>query len=419
MRLRDAVDNSNETEPFSSFSYNTTVNSPSQGNVQRQRGESSRPTTPFIIGDADSDGLQTPRTPEMARTRSSSRVSDNRPESAMGRNSSERMRKSSWITEPSKTPTSFSSFSFGETSEPVPKLPLPYRSRTSEEAAGGRSFLNEGPSILKSSNPFDMNFTSLANGVGIRPLRGNTSTLSEETYHSAIDEVDMSFPRSVSLTFSDIGQDHNGQTRSYPTFVPGQSGEHEHLRDEGVEPRRGPSMESRRSRAPSPIGEPPALPLPACPIAKQIGRPRASSDATDFAHAGKIDRSSSRATISRPGSTIPQYVTMPLKTTEDGPLPSAAGRISPFSYNSILTPATTAFGSNGKHSTDPLLLPGQPSGRDTSHETRNNEIEELIQAADIANETSIMEERSKAELRLGALGITGITVLWVCWVSFG
>lgn len=336
----------------------------------------------------------------------------------MGRNSGERMRKSSWITEPSKTPTSFSSFSFGDISEPVPKLPLPYRSRNSQEI-GGRSMLNEGPSILKSSNPFDMSFTSLANGVEIRPLRGKSSTPSEESYHSAMDEGDMSFPRSVSMSFSDAGEYQQGQARPYPTYVPGQSGEHEHLRDEDDEPRRGPSMESKRSRAPSPIGEPPAMPLPACPAVGQIGRPRASSDATDFAQASKIDRSSSRATISRPGSTIPQYVTMSLKTTEDGPLPSAAGRVSPFSYNSILTPATTVFGSNGKHSTDPLLLPGQPSGRDTSNGFRENEIEELIQAADIANESSVMEEKSKAEVRIGAIGVASISILWVCWVSSG
>jgi hypothetical protein len=341
-----------------------------------------------------------------------------RPGSAAGRNSSERARKSSWITEPSKTPTSFSSFSFGDISEPIPKLPLPYRGRTSEDAAGSRSFLNEGPSILKSSSPFDMSFTSLANGIGIRPLRGKSSTLSEETYHSAFDEGDMSFPRSVSMSFSDAGQDHqHGQPRSYPPHVPGQSGEHEHLRDEDDEPRRGPSMESKRSRAPSPIGEPPAMPLPACPAVSQTGRPRASSDATDFTQAARMNRSSSRATISRPGSTVPQYVTMPIKTTEDGPLPSAAGRVSPFSYNSILTPATTVFGSNGKHSTDPLLLPGHPGGRDTSNGFRANEVEELIQAADIANESSIMEEKSRAEARIETIGAAGVLVLWCCWVG--
>ena len=345
-------------------------------------------------------------------------MSENRPGSAMGKSSMERMRKSSWITEPSKTPTSFSSFSFGETSEPVPKIPSGFRggaARTSEDAPGGRSILNEGPSILKSSDPFEMSYTSLTNnGVGIRPLRGKSSTLSEETFHSAVDEGDQSFPRSVSMSFSDIGGDHPAGVQT--AYIPGQSGEHEHLVDEDEMPRRGPSMESKRSRAPSPIGEPPAMPLPVCPAVSTRGRPRASSDATDFSQPDRMKRNSSRATLSRPGSTIPQYVSMPIKTTEDGPLPSAAGRVSPFSYNSILTPATTAFGSNGKYSTDPLLLPGGPNGRSTANGFRGNDIEELIETADLANESSLMEEKDKASARIEVLLAAGIVGLWICWV---
>jgi hypothetical protein len=63
-------------------------------------------------------------------------------------------------------------------------------------------------------------------------------------------------------------------------------------------------------------------------------------------------------------------------------------------------------------------LPGVPTGRETATGFRGNEIEELIEAADIANETSLMEENEKAGERIGLILAAGVVALWVCWVNF-
>lgn len=402
------------TERFSSFSYESSVNSP-RGGKGRRGGKRSNLSGEgsFVLGDeSDSDSaLPTPRTPDRAftATRSGSRQSTHPRESE----ELDRSRKNSWISEPSKTPTSFASFSFGDLNQPVPELPTPYRNRRSED---------EGPSILKSSNPLDMSFGSLAMPMGLRPLRNKASTLSEETFHSAIDEDDegdQSFPRSISMTMSETNAGESKGKNIVRGYLSGYEGEEgEELRDEDDvrdEIRARASSESKRSRAPSPLGSPPPTPLPPCPTSARIGRPRAASETSRIGK--EIIRSGSSLAGSRPGSTVPQYITMPIKN-EPGPLPSASRAFSPFSYNSILTPATSAFGLNEKFSTDPLLLPGGSSGRMTSNGYNNQaDIDQIIEAADMANESSLMEEKSKASGRLKLCYIVALIGLWVSWVS--
>lgn len=399
-----------DSNTMSSFTYGTIATTQKRGlDAGTPEGHSHLESKTIALKMEEQTLCGNPKTPDQARMRSTSRLS-RRDTASSSTSHQSTEKKDSWITEPTATPTSISSFSFG-TMEPVPMIPSPYRTakqriRPSQDPETVQQEWkycnNEGPSILKTSNPYDMSSISIANSPGIKPLRSKSSRLSEEddrdSFYSCLE---------------------NGQDTSRRHDVANKNIMDIQMRNDAPTGR-GPSLESNRSAATtaSILGPPPNLPLPTRPPSAQLHnngpyRLRSSSE---------TDRIAAFAQRRQSGSTLPQYVSMPVKPGggDVQPMMVSDGKVSPFSFQSVpSTPVTSTSGFNGKSSTDPLLFTGfKPNGLGANgmhgQIHQESELDDILEAVDLANETFMT---IKASNRVFWLSLVLLLGLWGSWVS--
>lgn len=406
----------------------------------------------------------TPTTPQTAYSRPVSNASARTVDSSLGRKGKDRAtnnNSNSWITEPTESGTTLSSFRFDCSDEipPVPALTASTKARygvpTASQAAVPRAipngeestFYGEGPSIIRIGDPANMtlasydslpikygkrstNFEILDPSHILPKFRSSKSlstmsrkhskrTLSDESFHSAIDDPcqvmgrvgnpDQSFPRSVSMSSEDqrdVFCDALGSGRDDASFN-GDAVETVIDEDE-FSYGRGKSFDARRV-----VSEP------------VVHNGSSSTGLPPIA--GKFMRSDALAKPSTSDSEIflPVASTLPGRygTQSESPqLPvEERGRYS--AYSSVASPMFGAFGPGAdKMSTDPLLLRGKASTGMETVDMRPADLQVFQQrssSAGMAEKGELLGNTAVEANKLKRAFIGNLLVLWISFVSIG
>lgn len=304
----------------------------------------------------------------------------------------------SWLTSSPSNDATPSSFSYGSDSptstQPVSQpIPKPIRAKLLPQASlGAKESSGEGPSILRTSDPFDL---SALSGVVMRSRPADTSAVdrvsssnenTDSSFHSARDqEADQSFPRSVSTGDESLAE----QLAELPRPT----------RDSGDLPRsRGASTSSRMA---SPLGEPPAIPLPLPPSSPpnsditSVPRRSGSTLRQPYAHDARLSTSLDHFSLQYGMQTRPS-------------LESSKGGISSSNTERANTPfgGSSVFLANGidKRSTEPLLT--------TNGNTEKREEASIFDYVMV--DASTIEDGSQAGL---FMPLCILAQMWISWVS--
>lgn len=419
---------------MSSFSYMTT-----------HLSGSSTPITPK----APQTALMRPVSADSARTIYSTARDK-------GKDRTQTSRTNSWITEPTESGTTMSSFRFDLNDDipPVPALTASTKARygvptnTVSNLPSGEetTFYGEGPSILHIGDPANMTFASY-DSLPIKHGKRSTNfeildpshvlpkfrsskspsvisfrkrsrrALSDESFHSAVDDpcqifdktrstrdADLSFPRSVSLS-SDVGDVfcHARGSGRDDGSLNGDAVETVVDEDEldATTSNSGARQDAIRSVDPA---HSTSAPSSRHPIA---GR---------FMTSCPSGKSSSGTEILLSASSMPtRYGRL-----HDLPQPpiDSVNRYSP--YSSVASPMLGVFAGPDKKSTDPLLMGGKASSGVDSIHWRNPNLGSLQLKAS-AKATEERQEAGKpdyeeTQVRLKVACIANVLVLWLSFV---
>ncbi|KAJ9112167.1 hypothetical protein QFC20_002348 [Naganishia adeliensis] len=403
----------------------------------------------------------TPITPQTAYSRPISNASARTVDSSIGRKGKDRATNNntnSWITEPTESGTTLSSFRFDCSDEipPVPALTASTKARYGVPAApqanvpraipGGEepTFYGEGPSIIRIGDPANMTFASYdslpikygkrstnfeildpshilpkfrsSKSLSTMSRKHSKRTLSDESFHSAVDDPcqglgragnpDQSFPRSVSMSSDD--------QRDVFCDALGSGRDNDSLDGDAVETvidedefgyGRGKSFEARRV----------------------VSEPVTNSDSSSTALppiAGRFMRSDA---LSKP-STSESEIFLPVTSTFPGrygtqpelPQPPMDERGRYSAYSSVASPMFGAFGPGAdKKSTDPLLLRGKASTRIETVDVRSADMQVFQQRRTSAGMAEKAELLGKTAVEENKLKWAFVGNLLVLWISFG
>lgn len=402
----------------------------------------------------------TPTAPQSAFTRPISTSSPRTTHSVSVNQRKDRTQSShnnSWITEPTESGTTLSSFRFDLSDDipPVPALTASTKARYGAPASTipalpsreETTFYGEGPSILHIDDPANMTFASydslpikhgkrstnfeiLGPSHMLPKFRSSKSpsaisfrkrsrrALSDESFHSAIDDpcqildktrstrdADQSFPRSVSMS-SDTGDvfcDAHGSGRD-DVSLDGDAVETVIDEDE-LEQTIGESAVRRGGIRSVDNAQSVSSHSSRHPIAER------------FMSVNPSGKSSSGTDILLPAASIPSRY----GARTDLPQPPVDGtsRYSP--YSSVASPMFGGFSGPDKKSTDPLLMGGKASCGVDTIDWRNPHYHALRQKTSsnaVGQQGEVARTGELEQVRACWACILNLLVLWISFVSF-